>query len=399
MQKTRRSKPAAAGSSPVQAVGRKIQERTAILLAAHSAGRCQFRGCNKYLFAHPITLQKGNFSQQAHIVAFSEQGPRGGDEQRPIDINSVDNLMLLCAECHKLIDDNPTQYPRELLIGHKHEHEERVRTVTGLGPEMRTSVVQLKSRIAGDAVDIPATDIYGAIAPRYPVDERGTIIDLTQFQEDSADEYYRLAAREIQSRAKQLYQSGMSVDSTKHISLFAIAQIPLLVLLGRSLSNKIPVDLYQRHRDQGNPWQWPEDSDPVTYRVEKICEGASSKEAALILSLSGSNPLDALPAEIRDACPVYELTLENRQPAPDFLRKREDLQAFRRTYREFLANLLKYQPSVELLHLFPACPAPIAVACGHDLLPKVHPALLVYDRDRRSGGFVRRINVNENERN
>src|SRR4030088_3107325 len=70
---------------------RHIPEATKILLAVHAGGRCEFRGCNRYLFEHPLTLQGGTFSEHAHIVAFSELGPRGMDGARPDDINSPDN--------------------------------------------------------------------------------------------------------------------------------------------------------------------------------------------------------------------------------------------------------------------------------------------------------------------
>jgi hypothetical protein len=35
-----------------------------------------------------------------------------------------------------------------------------------------------------------------------------------------------------------------------------------------------------------------------------------------------------------------------------------------------------------------------AVACGHDVLPKVHPSLVIYDYDKTSGGFVERLRIN-----
>ena len=138
---------------------RDIKQGVKALLAARSGGRCEFSGCNEYLFEHPLTLKDGNFSEYAHIVAFSEEGPRGRSGPTPRDINSVDNLMLLCARDHKLIDDNPADYPRELLEQYKREHEKRIKHVTGLGPDMRTTVVQLKAKIGGSAVDIPAAHI------------------------------------------------------------------------------------------------------------------------------------------------------------------------------------------------------------------------------------------------
>ena len=171
--------------SPVKKPSRSIAAAAKILLAARSGGRCEFAGCNDYLFEHLLTLKDGNFSQHAHIVAFSEEGPRGRQRARPRNINSVDNLMLLCPQCHKLIDDNPDDYPRSVLEKYKQDHEERVRLVTGLGPDMRTSVVQLKATIGGSAVDIPAAHIYEAVAPRYPTDKKGHIIDLTAYGQEN----------------------------------------------------------------------------------------------------------------------------------------------------------------------------------------------------------------------
>ena len=136
--------------SPIKPV-RNISPAVKMLLAARSGGRCEFAGCNKYLFEHPLTLRRGNFSQHAHIVAFSKAGPRGREGPRPSNIHSPNNLMLLCAECHKLIDDNPADYPRTVLEKYKRDHEERIKHVTGLGPDMRTSVVQLKATIGGSA--------------------------------------------------------------------------------------------------------------------------------------------------------------------------------------------------------------------------------------------------------
>ena len=95
-------------------------------LIACSAGRCEFRGCNKDLFQHPVTATEGNFAQAAHIVAFREDGARGKGA-RPAEINSFENLMLLCGDCHHLVDDvRPQDYPAALLRTFKREHEERI---------------------------------------------------------------------------------------------------------------------------------------------------------------------------------------------------------------------------------------------------------------------------------
>src|SRR3989337_2601707 len=84
---------------------RTIPPRTRLLLVAAAAGRCEFQGCNDYLFEHPLTLREGNFGNFAHNVAFSEKGPRGKG-RRPPDLHDLANLLLMCLKCHKLVDDD-----------------------------------------------------------------------------------------------------------------------------------------------------------------------------------------------------------------------------------------------------------------------------------------------------
>ena len=100
-------------------------------------------------------------------------------QNRPSNINAFENLMLLCAECHHHIDTDPGKYTVEELRAHKREHEERIFAVTALGPEQRTTVIQLRANIGGQQVDIPASHIREVLLPRYPARLPGVLIDLT----------------------------------------------------------------------------------------------------------------------------------------------------------------------------------------------------------------------------
>ena len=368
----------------VSVASRQIRPLTRILLLVRAGGRCQFDGCNEYLLEHPVTLTEGNFGQLAHIVAFSEQGPRGTVSLRPTNINDVGNLMLVCPKCHKLIDDHPQRYTLATLAKYKRTHEDRIRHVTGLGPDLKTTVVQLKTRVAGQPVAIPISQVTQAVAPRYPTDARGHVIDLTALNAEE-EAFLPAAADNIKREIERLYAPGMDIEQTRHISLFALAPIPLLVFLGSQLSNKIPVELYQRHRDTED-WVWKEDGDSIEYNFEQIRSGNNSTNVALVISLSGKVHLDSLPAEI-ERFSVYEISLAHRESSPTFLRLRQDIINFKETYQKALRVILRDHASIEAIHLFPAVPAPIAVVCGRELLPKVDPALLVYDYDRRRKGF------------
>jgi hypothetical protein len=114
----------------------------------------------------------------------------------------------------------------------------------------------------------------------------------------------------------------------------------------------------------------------------------------LVLSLSGKITLDDSLASAAGTSSswFYEITLKGQEPNREFLRLRDDLALFRRVYQGALAGILSGHPGLKELHLFPAVPAPIAVACGQELLPKAHPNVVVYDNVR--GVFRPAITVN-----
>jgi hypothetical protein len=143
---------------------------TEILLVARSGGRCEFCGCNEFLYQSALTGEAGNFSDKAHIVAFHEEGPRG-EGDRPEDIDNIENLMLLCLRDHRVIDRNPNRYTSEVLREFKREHEARIALATGLGPEMQTTVLQFTGRIGPFVPAIARSEIIDALLPKANVDQ------------------------------------------------------------------------------------------------------------------------------------------------------------------------------------------------------------------------------------
>lgn len=383
--------------SAVVDVKRSIKPAVQMALVGRAAGRCQF--CNDFLFQHPLTHDVANFSEKAHIVAFRERGPRGRDGERPADINSITNLMLLCARDHKLVDDLPGKYPRVDLERIKAEHEARIERLTALVPQMRTTVLRLKARIGGHIVEVGDDEIWPALYPRYPSERRPQVIDLTELGDEKGGAFYDLAAERIRDMTAAMYATGADLRGTGHLSVFGLAPIPLLVLLGSRLSNKVAVDFFQCHRNRRDSrWNWYDSGDIVRFTTHKIRDGRAQGQVALLLSLSGKLHLGDLPPAVAADVPVYEIALDGLPPDVGFLRRREDLEGFRAAYRALLATLRAERAGRVDLHLLPAVPAPIAIACGFDLLPKVDPALVIYDNVKEEGGFIERLRVNNHER-
>lgn len=391
--KRRRQRTSSAGSlSPVIRVGRGIPDLTRLLLFVRAGGQCEFDGCPRYLMEHPVTLTEGNFAQVAHIVAFRPDGPRGRVRLGPKYIHAPQNLMLLCPQCHKLIDDHPKDHTRRTLSEYKRRHEKWVKQATGLSPERKTALVVFTAPIGKQTVSIPYDHMLEAVAPRYPISREGLEIDLTNLLEENSS-VIEVAQKNIAARLSRYFEPKGEWQRTGHLSIFALGPMPLLIFLGSQLSNKVSTDLYQRHRDT-ETWTWKKSGMPVKYKFCKIRDGSDSGRAALLLCLSGSGPRENLPSHIDSTYFVYELTLDGVTPSPTFLSLREDLENFRIAYQGALAEIAKVHGSLKELDVFPAVPAPVAVLCGRETLPKIHPALRVYDYDKARGGFTYQLTVN-----
>jgi len=242
-------------------------------------------------------------------------------------------------------------------------------------------------------VDIPNADIATAVAPRYPTSKGGYLIDLTGIESDSI-QFVEAGMECIDRKLALFYVAGSDVDTARHVSLFAIGPIPLLAYLGSRLSDKIQVDLYQRHRNSGD-WSWKNDGLLTEYATRAVRVGTNPRNVALLLSLSGAIRPDRLPTTIDGSFTVYETSTINIEPSPDFLRRRESLDLFRLEYRRFLAQIVREHPQAKEIHLFPAVPAPIAVACGLDRLRQVQPHVIVYNDEGPEKGFVETLTIDD----
>lgn len=378
---------------------RKVPAKTRIFLFVRAGGRCEFDGCNRYLIEHHLTKATGMFAQMAHIWAFGDEGPRAKPALNRKEVHEPSNLMLLCPGCHKLIDDNPEQYTVEVLRKHKKAHEGRVFMLTDTKPDRHTVAVSLKARVGGQMVTVSVPEMQEAVAPRYVGPRDLLEIDLTAIQDSATDSFWTIAAEEIRSRVRLLYTQTFESGPVRHVSVFALAPIPLLVVLGRALSNKVPTTLFQRHRDTEN-WKWKEEGKAVGFETRTVQEGTDPQSVALLLSLSGKIPGASLPGHIDERFTVYDITLLDAEPNVRFLEVEASLHAFRDEFMRTMQRILADHEGLPTVHLFPAVPAPIAVAIGRDLLPKRDPTMIIYDFDKRTAdaSFVRTIEVNhENE--
>ena len=204
--------------------------------------------------------------------------------------------MLLCPQCHKLIDDHPEDYTRRTLTEYKRRHEKWIKQATGLSPERKTALLVFTAPIGTQTVSIGYEHMLEAIAPRYPISREGLEIDLTNVLNESLS-LNPVAQETIKARLGRYFEEKGEWKRSGHVSVFALGPMPLLMFLGSQLSNKVSMDLFQRHRDTES-WTWKKCGVPVRYKFRKIRSGSDSAQVSLLLCLSGCGPRENLPAEI-----------------------------------------------------------------------------------------------------
>ena len=99
-----------------------ISDRTRKILWGKSGNRCAI--CKKELVIDSTPIDDESVvGDECHIVSAQKNGPRYDERYSQKDIDTYQNLLLLCRVHHKMIDDQHETYIAELLSKIKENHE------------------------------------------------------------------------------------------------------------------------------------------------------------------------------------------------------------------------------------------------------------------------------------
>jgi hypothetical protein len=341
----------------------------------------------------------------AHNVGRSTApGSPRGDAELDVGIrNRADNLLLLCGDHHNVIDDKVARgdYTVDELTRLKVEHESRIHYLTSLGSDQETVVIRIIGSIRGAAVELAEASVFQAIrahAGRYPrnhlnFQNRDVEIDLRPLAGEGTAEYWKIGREKIREVLGAPLADGVSRGAIRHLSVFGMARIPLLAVVGECLDDKVPVDLYQKQRGGDEGWTWHPEAPAESFVTKLIRRGSGSEQVALLVSLSGTIDINDLPAEITDEYTIWEISPVNGPGHRDILRSHASLERFTSAYHGFLSMVEGEHAGAKTLALFPAVPTSAAISLGRGLMRDVHPAVQLYDRDE-NGSYVFAVELN-----
>jgi SMODS-associated and fused to various effectors sensor domain len=269
-----------------------IKDSVRNALWARTSGRCTL--CNRRLLGDSRTyMHSVLLAELAHNIGATAgpNSPRREHREVPIDTEAEENLLLVCHDCHRLIDhpEHIDFFPPEKLREIKEAFERRIEMVTENGGLTRTAALRVGCWIRGSL----------ALASQREVAETLLAVNYLGLVETQPSGEFtcwiggRAGGRGYWDAAQQsiddtLHLVRQAVDSgdVEHISVFAVAPIPLLVYLGWQLDDKTPTRIFQKQRDQFVGWSWADQSDPIDFAVLGPEADTAAEEVVLLCSVT-----------------------------------------------------------------------------------------------------------------
>jgi 5-methylcytosine-specific restriction endonuclease McrA len=362
-----------------------IKDSVRNALWARTAGRCTI--CNRRLLGDSRTyLHSVLLAELAHNIGATEgpDSPRRKDNDGVVDTESEENLLLLCHDCHKIVDhpDHIDFFPPEKLREIKESFERRIEMVTENGGLTRTAALRVGSQIRGSL----------ALASQREVAETLLAVNYLGLVETqrSGDFTCRIhgaaggrgfwdAAQQAIDDTLNLVRQAIDSGDVERISVFAIAPIPLLVYLGWHLDDKTPTRIFQKHRDQFVGWSWAGQGDPVEFEVSATDSQADAEDVVLTCAVTSEVNTAFLPESIADA-PRVEIRPVDIAPDPTLISHERSLANFAAQWRAALATAESRYPAARRWHLVASAPVTIAIEAGRAVMRDAHPPVTVYER-------------------
>lgn len=173
---------------------------------------------------------------------------------------------------------------------------------------------------------------------------------------------------EFNKRVLAFLEDGYTVD------LYALAPIPLLVLLGNLFANRPNINIFQLKKVPSS-FEWEEDGEKLDIKVTQSPDEFLGEEAALLMSFSGQVDKQNVMGAIGKKIPLIEMSI--KEPFDDFLRSKSQLNEFLTEYRKVKSSLVS--KGVKTIHLFAAIPIAFAIGIGQAYNPNYDPDLVTYD--------------------
>jgi len=186
-----------------------------------------------------------------------------------------------------------------------------------------------------------------------------------------------------------------AIDRSRHLlpkfAVFSLSPIPLAVHLGFLLSDRVEARLFQFDRDRAS-WSWR--STKATAPAVPVAGLLATKlgtavDVVIRVSVSARVTAAVTRKVVRGAPVQFDIAV--KQPDVAWLTSASQVVQLVQAFRAVLANIRAQVPRCRRIHLFAAVPAPVAVALGQAINPRMNPPVRLYEYDSQRSPKYRHV--------
>ncbi|MBS0552677.1 MAG: SAVED domain-containing protein [Proteobacteria bacterium] len=357
--------------------------------------RCQFTGCGRDLRRHKATGGRGRFSYFAHIVAAAADGPRGDPVQSRLLASELSNFMLLCDECHRLIDKvNPAKYTADILRKMREDNIAEVSRLLDTLQHRSAEVIAILGNIAGQPAQFSMDDAHEAL---WGAGLRSTEAKPTRYfspggqhHDVHSPAYWTSLFQQLKSELPMLQTllNGTRTGTARpRLAVFPMHSTSVLLLAGRVLGDTAGTHVFQPHRNKIGPatrWAWSATHTMPQldkFKVEVLRPHAAGQDGAtLVVALTSDIEATRMPANCANAGELLLPSLRITGPTfdKDCIQQPEDLQLVGLAVDAAMRKL-QDEWRVRRVHLFVSAPASAVIVVGQKMQARHHAEFICYD--------------------
>jgi len=370
---------------------RAIPNKIVNLLWAISAGRCQM--CNTVLYQDLLTKKQVNSAYIAHIVDVNHQTHRYDKDLSPKLETDISNLMLLCDTHHRLIDnEGEKDYTVERLQKIKREHEERIQKLTEITSDKQSFIIEYSLSIGEQQFQTSYQEIKNAVVfdGLYPAEDTPIILSCSEAElKDSEEDFWNFHSKNLIKKYSRRVNEKVESGELMQASVFAVAQQPLLILLGVLLGDVKTITVYPKNRE-GISWGWRSKQKNNDFKLVPS-DKKNTKSIALKIAISANIRNERIESILGKDCAIWEITIP--ECSNDYLKSKYQAKYFREIAKKALHDIKDTYGEDISIHVFPAMPVALAVEFGRIRMPKADLPLILYDQNRDRKGFIKAISI------
>ncbi len=368
--------------------------------------RCQFAGCGKDLQRESLSGTPGNFSYFAHIIASSPKGPRGDKLLSGDRADDIDNIMLMCDECHRRIDRvDPDRFTVDVLRSMRQASINEVKRLLDTLRYEEALPIVVMGNITAQSPRFIQRDAEEAMWTRRL---RMTASGPQQFFYNGGHLHnphvahywgslFESLTDDIPMLRKRLNGTLRQDGNAMPLAVFPLHSTSILVLAGRIVGEGSRIIVFQFDRDRpanlpGGKWAFNEDAAPPAadkYCVKELAPHSGGDEACLVVSLTFKIEPSRLPAALFNdsAFTVGALEVTASDPAsirPNIIAHPMDLDRLALVLQQAVEKL-QDDWKVKRVHLFIGAPASACFKIGQKLQARNHAVYVCHETPPGAG--------------